>query len=333
MQTFLIKNSDVEQVINMEFCLKTAEMAFNIYDTKNYLMPAKSLLSMEDHNGEYQGMLSYIPSIPIAGMKAANFHPNNPLNKMITVMAVIILINPYNGFPMAIMDGTLITNMRTGAAGGVATKYLANDVVETIGFVGAGTQAKAQLDALMIVRPMIEKLKIYDIYPQKSQLFKEYCNSKYSVEVDIADDVYDAVYDCNIVSTTTSSRTPLFGESSISPGTHINAMGADTEGKQEISPHVLKKAILVVDDWNQSCTIGELNVPYNMGELTRNDVDAVLSEILTGKRLGRRYKDDITVFDSSGLALQDVMTAWNVYQLLMENDEYRDKLTTIDFLE
>ena len=198
---------------------------------------------------------------------------------------------------------------------------------------GRGTQATAVLDALMVVYPDAHKVKVYDIKSEKSHLFEDYVKSKYDLEVEIAERTADAVSDCQIVNTTTSARQPLFNESIISPGTHINAMGADTEGKQEIAPHVLKRSILVVDDWKQSSMIGECNVPYHMGELTRSDVDALFSDIVTGKVEGRREESDITVFDSSGLALQDVVTAWSVYNMLLADDDFRKNLTTINFLD
>ena len=333
MHTYLIKKSQVAKVLDMNSCIESVETAFRLYGLRKVQMPAKSYLIFDDYNGDTRSMPAYIPDFPIAGIKAVNVHPDNYKIDLPTVMATILLIDPKNGFPIALIDGTLITNMRTGAAGGVAAKYLANKNIEVAGFVGAGKQAQTQYDAMMIVHPEIRKIKVFDINKEHSESFAQYCTSGFKVEVEIAESISGAVTGCGIVNTTTSSRRPLFDSSVVSPGTHINAIGADAEGKQELSASILKKAVLVIDDWTQASHSGEINVPLHMGEITKDDIDSELGEIIIGKKDGRRSENDITVFDSTGLALQDIVTAWDVYNRLIKNEEYRSELPVVNFLD
>ena len=333
METWIIGKRDVAKVLDMQSCIKSVETAFRLYGQQKVQMPVKSYLRFDIYNGDMRSMSAYIPELSIAGMKAATVHPDNPIRQMPTLMATIILIDPSNGFPLAIVDGTYITNMRTGAAGAVAVKYLANENIEKVGFVGAGTQARSLLDAMFVVRPGIEKVGVFDIREDRAGNFKEYCEEHYDVEAKVEADIGKTVGHSGIVNTTTASRQPLFDNSAVSPGTHINAIGADAEGKQEISSTVLKNSILVIDDWAEASHTGEINVPIHMGELTRADINADLGQIITGQKKGRQSEEDITVFDSAGLAFQDIVTAWDVYNKLMRDDELKSKLLKVKLLE
>jgi len=331
--TWIIKKSDIAKVLNMQLCIDAVETSFRLYGQKKVLMPVKGYLYFESYNGDMRSMSAYIPDFSIAGTKASTVHPDNPARQMPTLTATILLIDPANGIPLAIMDGTYITSMRTGAAGGVAVKYLANEHIETAGFIGAGAQARSLLDAMFVVRPRIRKIKVYDIRENRARTFEEYCRKNYGAEVELEANISDAVRNCQIVNTSTASRQPLFDPAVVSPGTHINAIGADAEGKQELSSSILKKSVLVIDDWAEASHTGEINVPVHMGELTRNDIQAELGEIVTGQKEGRQSESDITVFDSAGLAFQDIVTAWRVYNMLIDNDDFKAQLLKINLAE
>jgi alanine dehydrogenase len=331
--TYLIKKSDVARVLDMETCIESVENAFRLFGQAKFQMPARTFLTLEEYNGDIRSTPAYIPEYQIAGIMANCDHPDNYKLELPTKIATILLIDPKSGFPIAVVDGTYISNMRTGAAGGIAARYLANKTIDIVGFVGAGKKARALFDALMIVHPEIKKIKVYDIIRKHSDLFAEYCISGHNVEVEIVDETAKAVTGCGIVNTSTSSRKPLFNESIVSAGTHINAIGADSEGRQEMSSSILKKSIMVVDDWNKASDFGEINVPFHMGEITRADIQAELGEIIIGEKNGRMSEEDITVFDSVGLAVQDIITAWNVYKRLLENEEYKSKLQDVSFLD
>ncbi|MBD3383215.1 MAG: ornithine cyclodeaminase family protein [candidate division Zixibacteria bacterium] len=332
METYIISRSIIENALDMELCLASVEKAFRLYGQDKIQMPAKTFLEFPQFNGDLRNHSTYVPDLDIAGIKASSVHLDNSTFKLETVVGTIILIDPKNGFPLAILDGTYITRMRTGAAGGLAAKYLANPDIEQVGFVGAGNQARSLFEALITVHPEIKKAIVYDIKPDKAEAFARFCREHKNLEVEVVEEIDKAVTGCGIVNTCTSSRQPLFDDSVVSPGTHINAIGADAEGKQEMSSQVIKNAYLVIDSWLETSRTGEINVPFHMGEISQSDIDATLSEVILGIKTGRSSADQVTVFDSAGIAIQDIVTAWDVYQSLMQAGSDRDGLLTVDLL-
>ncbi|RME19523.1 MAG: ornithine cyclodeaminase family protein, partial [Candidatus Zixiibacteriota bacterium] len=156
MDTHLIKKSDVERVLTMEDTLRVTEDAFRLYGLGKVQMPPKSYLYFEDYFGDLRCMPAYIRDLGAAGIKAVNVHPDNHNANLPTVMATILLVDPKTGFPLAVMDGTHITSMRTGAAGGIAAKYLAKKECKKAAYIGAGMQAETQLAAMVIVKPDVK---------------------------------------------------------------------------------------------------------------------------------------------------------------------------------
>jgi alanine dehydrogenase len=230
-------------------------------------------------------------------------------------MAVVILNDPHTGFPLALMDGTYLTCIRTGAAGAVAAKYLSRKDSEVAGFVGCGAQARTQLSCLLEVRK-IRKIKIWE-YPGDeacARVFKRWAGATYQLETLVSPHMDDVTENADIVIATTPSRIPLVNR--VSPGTHVNAIGADAPGKQEISLGVLKQAKVVIDDWAQASHSGEINVPIREKVITKRDVHAQLGDIVAGKKKGRASVNEVTLFDATGLAIQDISCADVVYQAL-----------------
>jgi alanine dehydrogenase len=227
-------------------------------------------------------------------------------------MAVIIYSDPKTGFPLAIMDGTQITNFRTGASGAVAAKYLARRDAKTLGLVGCGVQAQTQLLALSKIFKFSE-IYIYDISRTSMDNFKK-VNSTYPLrEVSLA-----KVSSADIICTTTTSRVPVVKKEWIKKGAHINAIGADAPGKQELDSDILKEAKIVVDDFEQATHSGEVNVPLSHGVIKVEDIYATLGEVVTGIKKGRDSRDEITVFDSTGLAIQDIAVAKVIFETARE---------------
>ncbi|MEW6042600.1 MAG: ornithine cyclodeaminase family protein, partial [Elusimicrobiota bacterium] len=236
--------------------------------------------------------------------------------------------NPENGFPVSIMDATDITAFRTGAAGGVAAKYLAKDDPETFGFVGAGRQAKTQLLALNEIYG-IKELKVYD--PDKNSLLSfERFATKLKIKTDIVTKIESAVKGMDVLTTTTPVSIPVIKSDWVSQGTHINAIGADAPGKQELDALLLKRARIFVDDMEQAYHGGEVNVPLSQGIIRKKDISGELGEVIAGSKPGRKNNKEITIFDSTGLALQDVPCAHFVYNQAGKKSIGR-KINLIDF--
>jgi alanine dehydrogenase len=278
-------------------------------------MPAKEYLFF--HEGDLRIMPCYVRSSEEAGVKCVNVHPKNPLeHKLPTVMAVIELVDPATGFPLAVMDGTLITDLRTGAAAGVATKYLARPDSETLGIIGAGKQACTQLMALNEVMD-ITKAKVFCRTCSTRTNFAKTASKLYGFDVEAVETAQEAVNNVDVIVTTTPSRKPLISADWISPGTHINAMGADAPSKQELETRLLLKSRIIIDSWDQASHSGEINVPVSQGVIKQKDIHAKLGDVVIGKETGREG-DEITIFDSTGLAVQDVVTAGLIYRRARE---------------
>ena len=275
-------------------------------------MPAKAYLVLEQ--GDFRAMPGAIPGA--VGMKWVNVHPQNQSLRLPTVMAIIIYNDPATGYPLAVMDATDITAYRTGAAAAIASKYLARKDSHTLGIVGAGRQSYTQLMAhseLLALR----QIKVFDRSAAAVETFIKsfpaYSIQACSLEETVASD---------IVCTVTPAREPFLKSEWVHQGTHINAIGADAEGKEELDPSILKKAVVVVDDLRQAAAAGEINVPVSKGLFKVEEVYAALSDIIVGSKQGRKDKKAITIFDSTGLAIEDIAVAKLVYNKARKTGGY-----------
>ncbi len=315
METVILDADDVTESTQISEVIDAVEGAFGAYARGDTQMPAKSYIDLPQYNGDFRSMPAYIETDEwdAAAVKWVNVHPDNPDDEGLpTVMGTIIYSDPDTGFPLAVMDGTDLTRLRTGSAAAVATRYLAREDATSLGLVGAGVQAHSQLDAISTVRD-IDTVVISDLDDEVRAAFIE----KYGDEFDVQEgDITDAAA-CDVVSTTTPVREPIVHE--VGENTHINAMGADAEGKHEIADDVLTDAKLVIDDYEQCTHSGEINVPFHEGVLGDDDIHGEIGDIVAGRIDGRTAEDGVTVFDSTGLAIQDVAAAHVVYEDAVES--------------
>ncbi len=310
----MLSRAEIADLLGMREVIAAVEAAFLAKGLGKVQMPPKSYVNFEGFGGDFRVMPAYLEEMGAAGVKIVNVHPKNPKEHGLpTVMATIILLDPATGAPLTIMDGTLITNLRTGAGGAVAAKYLARKDSKVVAMVGAGVQAKTQLLGLNEVFK-IEEVRVNDAVGKNAELYAEEMGEKLGVDARVFKSTKEAVEVADIVVTTTPSTKPILMSDYVKSGTHINAIGADAPGKQELDPKLLLRAKVVVDDIEQSIHGGEVNVPLSRGEIARGNIYADLGEIITKKKPGRVSQDEITVFDSTGLAIQDIATDWVVYQ-------------------
>ncbi len=302
----LLPLKDIRKVVG------AVEKAFGDYGKGMVQMPPKKYLLFPKWNGDLRIMPSFSEPLKMAGTKIVNVHPDNPKKGLKTVMASILLNDPTNGLPVALMDGTYITLVRTGAAGAVASKYLARKDASRLGVIGGGQQAISQICAIASVRKL-KDIKVYDLN-QKTLDNLEKVLKPLGIKFQRAQTMEEAC-DCDILVTTTPSRKPIVKKEWIKPGTHINAIGADAEGKEELDPEILKNSKIIIDDWAQASHSGEINVPVAKGLISEKDIYAGLGDIVAGKKPGRTDEKAITVFDSTGLGVQDLYTAAMVYRL------------------
>ena len=316
MRILFLNKREVERLLDMREVMDVVEKAFKEKGLGLVEMPPKVYVSIREHNGDFRVMPAYLKGLNVAGVKIVSVYPDNPRSYQLpTVLALVELLDPKTGMPMAIMDGTSITTFRTGAAGGIAVKYLARRNSRVIAIIGAGVQGRGQLMAINeVLKGKISEVKVYDIKREASLKFKKEMEEKLGLNVIVAEEPEYAVRGADIIVTVTPARGPIVRNEWIEEGVHINAIGADAPGKEELDPMILRRAKIIVDDIEQAIHSGEVNVPIRKGIISERDIYAELSEILLGSKVGRISDEEITIFDSTGLALQDICTGWLVYR-------------------
>ncbi|MGB9978636.1 alanine dehydrogenase [Methanobacterium sp.] len=317
-ETILLNQSQVKELTTMKEIIENVETAYEFHAERKVQMPPKEYIFYKKFRGDLRIMPCFVRGLNESGVKNVNVHPDNPRKYGLpTVMAMIELVDPKTGFPVSVMDGTWITDMRTGAAAGVATKYLARDNSEILGLVGAGVQAATGLEAINEVMD-IKEVRVSCRTCETRDLFAQRASEKYGIPVKAVDTIKDAVQGADVLLTTTPAREPVVKSKWVSPGTHINAMGADAPGKQELDSHILQKAKIVIDCWDQASHSGEINIPVQEGLVRQSDIHGKIGDVIIGSIPGRTSDEEITVFDSTGLAVQDIVTAWNVYEKALQ---------------
>ncbi len=292
--------TDTDMGLDLGLVNLAVESAFSDHGKGLVQMPPKVYVTLPE--GDFRTMPAYLPSLEIAGVKIVNVHPDNPTKGLPTVMALTIILDIATGEPVAVINATRLTDMRTGAAGAIAAKYLSPKKEIVLGVIGTGKQAEAQVAA--ISRELkIKGIKVWGRNPDHirkfADRFMEYPCSSGSPE---------DVCDCDVLVTTTPSRSPIVKAEWIHEGTHINAIGADAPGKEELEPALLKRAQAFVDDPAQAIHSGEINVSISQGSYRKSDIAGTLEEVVIGRKK-REGKESITIFDSTGLAIQDLAIA------------------------
>ena len=319
METLLLDREAVDTNAQMEEVIPAVEDAFAAYERGNAQMPAKSYIDLPEYNGDFRSMPAYMDAgdWDAAGVKWVNVHPDNPQKfDLPTVIGTMVYSDPETAVPLAIMDGAELTMKRTGAAAAVATDHLAIEDASSLGLVGAGAQSYTQVEAIAAIRP-IEEIVVADLDDAAVEAFVEHFADRFDVR---GGSIPEAA-SCDVLSTVTPSTDPLVSFDDLAPHTHVNAMGADAAAKQELDPEILREAKLVIDDHAQTTHSGEISIPYEEGVIGDADIDSAVGEIVVGDRPGRETDDGQTVFDSTGLAIQDVATAHVVYEHARETGD------------
>ncbi len=312
--TLYLTQDEVKSILDMKSTIEAVESGFNEMGLGNIEMPPRVYLHFE--KGVLIAMPAYIKTLDAAGLKVVTVHPENPSKHSLpAVIARIILNDPAKGEPLAIMDGTYITALRTGAAGAVGIKYLSRNDAKTAGIIGLGVQGRSQLLGLCEVRD-IETVKAFDAVAAARKAYAKSMAKEVDVDIKAVDSVEEAAKGSDIIITCTPSPTPFLMGDMLDPGVHISAIGADTSAKRELDTGVMTKVDkLVVDFKSQAFVVGDFAVPLEEGAIKEEDVYAELGEIVTGSKAGRTSDEEITLFKATGLAIQDVGTAHKVYQL------------------
>jgi alanine dehydrogenase len=310
--TLLLSRGEVERLLSIEACIDAVENVFRLQGQGK--VPAPGILGVKAAQGGLHVKAGLLPGAKnyIVAKLNTNF-PGNPVaNDLPTIQGLVVLYDGDNGCPLAVLDSIDITIKRTAAASAVAAKYLARPDSAVATLCGCGQQAAAHLRALRTVLPL-RKIHAFDSDQDAAEAFAAKLRGELEIEIECAGDLKVALAASDVCVTCTTAKTFFIRKEDVSPGTFIAAVGADDVHKQEIDPALMASAKIVADSLEQCCTIGDTHHAIAGGLMTRENVYAELSEIVAGKKPGRTSDQEIMIFDSTGIALEDAVAAVAVY--------------------
>lgn len=313
---FVLSEEDTKQLLELEEVIEAIE---NVYKEKSSgsgkVFPLvfhefeKGVADMDIKSGTLDKMGVY-------GLKLVSWFGNNPSKGLPSLSGIVMLFDSSTGLPIGTISAEHMTGMRTGAAGAIGAKYLARNNSEVMLMVGSGHQASYQIRAMQTVIKGLKKVFVYD--PINFESAKGFI-SKFEYKLDSIEyipvqDLETSVANSDIIVTATPSKKPLIMKDWVKAGTHFSCMGSDMSGKQEIDENILKSAKLFTDDILQSVSVGEFEVGINNGTITKEDIICEIGDVLNGEYDGRTSDNDITVFDSTGIGLQDIAAGYIAIQ-------------------
>jgi ornithine cyclodeaminase/alanine dehydrogenase len=315
MKTRLLSRKDIESFFTMRLCVEAVERAFADLAQGKATMPQRTPIGVPEHHGVALFMPAHIKSLGALGAKVVTVYKDNMAkHKLPTVLGTIILLDEATGFPIALMDGGFLTAMRTGAVSGVASRYMARPDAKIAAIFGTGVQAFTQVLGVHETRPLA-KLLAYSIDPMEArQSFAERITAKIGVPVELTNDPAATVAQADIVILATSAATPVVDGRWFRPGVHINGIGSHAPKMRELDTLTVQRS-RVVCDLTSACQAeaGDLMIPAEAGEWSWDKVAGNLGDVVTGTVAGRTSPEEITLFKSVGLAVQDMSAARAVF--------------------
>ncbi|HWE22893.1 MAG TPA: ornithine cyclodeaminase family protein [Myxococcales bacterium] len=311
--TLLLKKSEVRQLLSLDECIAAVEDAFRLHGQGRVQPPGVLGASVE--GGGFHVKTAVLPGRPsyFAAKVNGNFSANPHQFGVPAIQGVIVLADATRGQPLAVMDSIEITMLRTGAATAIAAKHLARPASSVVTICGCGLQGRIQLRALSRVLP-VARVFAWDIDPARARAYCADMTADLRIDVVPAAKLEAATSKSDVCVTCTPSRTPFLKPAFLQPGTFVAAVGADSPEKQELDTAILASAKVVADVLDQCVAIGEIHHAIEAHRMTRADIHAELGEVVASRKPGRTSDAEITVFDSTGTALQDVAAAALVYE-------------------
>jgi len=323
-ETLLLTRREVARLLDLDACIAAVEAAFRLRGEGR--TPPAGILRVPACGGGFHIKAAALEeglSRPYFAAKVnGNFSSNRERFGMPAIQGIVLLCDAENGFPLALLDSIEITIRRTGAATAIAAKHLARADARVAAICGCGNQGRIQLLALSRVQ-RLERAYAYDLDLETARRFAVEMSAELGFPIQAVADFAAAARGSDIVVTCTPSRKAFLGPADVSPGAFVAAVGADSADKQELEPKLLASARLVVDSLEQCATIGELHHALGAGAMEKSLVHAELAEIVAGAKSGRLTSEEITIFDSTGTALQDVAAAAVVYERALKQPSGR----------
>ncbi len=317
--TILLRESHIRELLTMKETISVMEEALQAFSAGGVVQPVRTTVPVQAHGGFVALMPAYLTGQEALGAKAVAFYASNAERGLPTHLAVILLWDSSTGSLLALLDGRLITEMRTAAVSAAATKLLANPDARTLAILGAGVQARSHLEALRLVRPL-QRVRVWTRTPSHAAAFAREMADRFPISVEVSASADEAVRGAEIIVTATSARTPVLAGRSVAPGAHINAIGAPRPDWRELDTELVARARVFVDSRAGAVVeSGDLILPMREGAIRESHLQGELGEALAGKVQGRRTREEITLFKSLGMAVEDVATARYVYDRARAN--------------
>jgi len=309
----ILSQDETREGITMRQAIEVMRDLFRQLSSGQVDMPLRSSLATK--SGHTLIMPAYLRSSNALGVKVISVYSKNVARGLPNVTALVALMDTETGSPLALIEGTYLTALRTAATSGLATELLARQNAHTLAVFGAGAEARTHIDAVCCVRD-IKELRIYSRTRRSAEILAKEVNQKHAaLTVAISQSPTDAVKDSDIVVTATNSATPVFKGEDLPPGVHINAIGSFRPDVQEIDENTVRRAKVVVDSHEAAISeAGDLIIPLKKGIITEEHIHAELGEILSGSKLGRETSSEVTLFKSVGNAAQDIAIAQAVFK-------------------
>ncbi len=314
----ILTRDNIQTIFNMQDAILASKEALSLHTQGKSIVPLRTNINMPLVNGQSLFMPAYAESLNIAGIKIASVFPGNAKLNKPTVPAQMVLIDGNIGEVCAILDGTYLTQLRTGALQGAATDVLARKDAKSALLIGTGGQARTQLEALLNVRNLKE-VYIYDLQFERAQQFADAMQKEFAhfnTQIIPVKDCDAAVTKADIITTITTAKRPVFDGNLVRQGTHINGIGAYTPEMQELPSAIVERADKIIFDTKEGvlAEAGDILIPLREGVVTHADFDGDLGEVIRGQIAGRESPQEITLFKAVGSAILDLVTAHKIYE-------------------
>ena len=314
----LLSETQVKSLIDIDELIETLAQAHVQYSTGKAVMPVRLVVPLPDIHSRITSMPGFLNEDKALGMKVVTYFQDNPKRGLPAILATIMLFSAETGGMIAVMDGSYITAIRTACASALATKILARPETPVLGILGAGVQARTHIQALSRVRKL-QKVKIYSPSGASAPKIKSELELELKIPIEVAASAEGAVRDSDIVVTVTTAKEPILKPDWLKPGIHINAVGSHRPDLREIDGATLACAKIVVDSREAiMAECGDILLAVKEKSISPDAIHAELGEVLAGAKAGRTNDDEITLYKSVGIAIQDVATAHLAYRKALE---------------
>jgi len=321
MKVLVVNGSEVRTLLPMDECIDVMSDALAALARSEAMVPLRQIMWLPEKVGALGMMPGYISGIDAVGLKVITVFPGNHGTRYDSHQGAVLLFEATHGQLLAIMDATTITAIRTAAVSGVATRLLAREDAESLAILGSGVQAGTHLAAMLHSRP-IQKVRVWSRDAAHAQRFAERESKRHGIAINVMTSVQDAVKECDIICTTTSAREPILRGEWITPGTHINAVGSSVPFTRELDSTAVKIARLFVDRRESALNeAGDFLLARKEGIIEDTHIVGEIGEIMIGEIDGRRTSDEITLFKSLGLGIEDLAAANHIYRKAIQSND------------